>query len=140
MWSAAGFCSETSSIYSVYAPFKYSYCSTWSFISFLCSGYPPSHIRCSFCLLSEKKCIEDVAEWMGDSKSKMGDDETELMPLTRDRNEVRLSVYYFLSLFDTLVFYLDETLSMGAHNKIYTCVVFFSLGCAQQICRFSSSL
>ena len=36
MWSAAGLCSGTSSIYSVYTPFKYRYLSVWSFISFLC--------------------------------------------------------------------------------------------------------
>ena len=35
-WSAAEFCSGTSSIYSVYTHSKYCYLSVWSFISFLC--------------------------------------------------------------------------------------------------------
>ena len=36
MWSAAGFCSGTSSIYSVYTSFTCRYLPIWSFISFLC--------------------------------------------------------------------------------------------------------
>ena len=57
MWSAAGFCSGSSSVYSVYTPSKHRYLSVWSFMSFLCKWFPASQIKCSFwlsssCLLS----------------------------------------------------------------------------------------
>ena len=85
MWSTAGFCSGTSSIYSVYTPFKYRYLSIWSFISFLAddSQLHKSSIPSDFPVLAcyLKDCIEDVAEWMGDSKLKMNDDKTELMAI-----------------------------------------------------------
>ena len=39
----------------------------------------PSNFAVLVCCL--KYCIEDVAEWMGDSKLKMNDDKTELMAI-----------------------------------------------------------
>ena len=85
MWSAAGFCSGTSSIYSVYTPSKYRYLlvrSSYHFFaedSQLHKSSNPSDFPVLPCCL--KDCIEDVAEWMSDSKLKMNDDKTELMAI-----------------------------------------------------------
>ena len=92
MWSAAGFCSWTSSIYSVYTPSKCCYLSIWSFLfSFFSffffftddSQLHKSNVRSDFPVLAccLKDCIEDVAEWMGDCKLKMNDDKTERMAI-----------------------------------------------------------
>ena len=62
-----------------------------------------------------KDCIEDVAEWMGDSKLKMNDDKTELMAIgTRSKlSQVIPSlalcpslilIFHSLSLIESLVF------------------------------------
>ena len=85
MWSAAGFCSGTSSIYSVYTPFKYCYFQSGISYHFfvddsqLHKSSVPSDFAVFACCL--KDCIEDVAEWMADSKLKMNDDKTELMAI-----------------------------------------------------------
>ena len=85
MWRATGFCSGTSSIYSVYTPLKYRYLSIWYFISFFADDSQlhnwsiPSDFPVLACCL--KDCVEDVAECMGDSKLKMNDDKTELMAI-----------------------------------------------------------
>ena len=73
----------------------------------------PSDFPVLACCL--KDCIEDVAEWMGDSKLKMNDDKLSLWPLAPGPNSVRLSltlplcpslvvIYHSLSLLETLVF------------------------------------
>ena len=72
------------SIYSVYTPFKYRYFSGLSYHFFaddpqLHKSSVPSDFPVLACCL--KDCIEDVAEWMGDSKLKMSDDKTELMAI-----------------------------------------------------------
>ena len=94
----------------------------------------PSDFPVLACCL--KDCIEDVAECMADSKLKMNDDKTELMAIgTRSKlsqvipNLAPMSIsgcdiYHSLSLLETLVFYLDETLSMDAHIK-YLCRILF---------------
>ena len=82
-----------------------------------------------------KDCIEDVAEWMGDSKLKMNDDKTELMAIgTRSKlSQVIPSLapmsisgcdIPFSQSVRNLGFYLDETLSMDAHIK-YLCRILF---------------
>ena len=48
-------------------------------ISRLHKSSVPSDFPVLACCL--KDCIEDVAEWMGDSKLKMNDDNTELMAI-----------------------------------------------------------
>ena len=78
-----------------------------------------------------KDCIEDVAEWMGDSKLTMNDDRTELMAIgTRSELSQVLPDLAPMSISGcgipfsqsvrNLGFYLDETLSMDAHIK-YPC-------------------
>ena len=82
-----------------------------------------------------KDCIEDVAEWMGDSKSKMNDDKTDLLAIgTRSKlsqvipNLAPVSIsgcdIHFSQSVRNLGFYLDETLSMDAHIK-YLCRILF---------------
>ena len=82
-----------------------------------------------------KDCIEDVAEWMADSKLKMNDDKTELMAIgTRSKlsqiipNLAPRSIsgcdIPFSQSVRNLCFYLDETLSMDAHIK-YLCRILF---------------
>ena len=82
-----------------------------------------------------KDCIEDVAEWMGDSKLKMNDDKTELMAIGT-RSKLRQVIPHlapvaisgcdipFSQSVRNLGFYLDETLSMDAHIK-YLCRILF---------------
>ena len=88
----------------------------------------PSDFPVLACCL--KDCIEDVADWMADSKLKMNDDKTELMAIgTRSKlsqvipNLVPMSIsgcdIPFSQSVRNLGFYLDETLSMDAHiNKL----------------------
>ena len=89
----------------------------------------PSDFPVLACCL--KDCIEDVAEWMGDSKLKMNDDKTELMAIGT-RSKLRQVIPHlspvaisgcdipFSQSVRNLGFYLDETLSMDAHIK-YLC-------------------
>ena len=92
------------------------------------SGFPV--LAC--CL---KDCIEDVADWMADSKLKMNDDKTELMAIgTRSKlsqvipNLAPMSIsgcdIPFSQSVRNIGFYLDETLSMDAHIK-YLCRILF---------------
>ena len=89
----------------------------------------PSDFAVLACCL--KDCIEDVADWMADSKLKMNDDKTELMAIgTRSKlsqvipNLAPMSIsgcdIPFSQSVRNLGFYLDETLSMDAHIK-YLC-------------------
>ena len=93
----------------------------------------PSDFPVLVCCL--KNCIEDVAEWMGDSKLKMNDDKTELMAIgTKSKlsqvipNLAPMSIsgcdIPFSQSVRNLGFYLDETLSMDAHVE-YLCRVLF---------------
>ena len=93
----------------------------------------PSDFPVLACCL--KDCIEDVADWMADSKLKMNDDKTELMAIgTRSKlsqvipNLVPMSIsgcdIPFSQSVRNLGFYLDETLSMDAHIK-YLCPILF---------------
>ena len=93
----------------------------------------PSDFPVLACCL--KDCIEDVAEWMADSKLKMNDDKTELMAIgTRSKlsqvipNLAPVSIsgcdIQFSQSVRNLGFYLDETLSMDAHIK-YLCSILF---------------
>ena len=133
------FCCGTSFIYSVYTPFKYRYLSIWYIISFLCRWFPlhkssvPSDFPDLACCL--KDCIEDVAEWMADSKLKMNDNKTELFGIgTRSKlsqvipNLAPMSIsgcdIQFSQSVRNLAFYLDEMLSIDAHIK-YLCRILF---------------
>ena len=100
------------------------------------SSVPPDFPVLACCL---KDCIEDVAEWMGDSKLKMNDDKTELMTIgTRSvssqviPNLTPMSVsgceLPFSQSVRNLGFYLDDTLSMDAHIE-YMCRIFFCQLC-----------
>ena len=93
----------------------------------------PSDFPVLACCL--KDCIEDVAKWMGDSKLKMNDDNTELMAIgTRSKlskvipNLAPMSIsgcdIPFSQSVRNLGFYLDEMLSMDAHIK-YLCRILF---------------
>ena len=85
----------------------------------------PSDFPVLACCL--KDCIEDVAEWMADSKLKMNDDKTELMAIgTRSKlsqvipNLAPMSIsgcdIPFSQSVRNLGFYLNETLSMDAQS------------------------
>ena len=93
----------------------------------------PSDFPVLACCL--KDCIEDVAEWMGDSKLKMNDDKAELMAIgTRSKlsqvipNLAPMAIsgcdVPFSQSVRNLGFCLDETLSMDAHIK-YLCRILF---------------
>ena len=93
----------------------------------------PSDFPVLACCL--KDCIEDVAEWMGDSKLKMNDDKIELMAIgTRSKlsqvipNLAPMSIsgcdIPFSQSVRNLGFYLYETLFMDAHIK-YLCLILF---------------
>ena len=82
-----------------------------------------------------KDCIEDVAEWMADSKLKINDDKTELMAIgTRSKlgqvipQLAPMSIsgcdIPFSQSVRNLGFYSDEMLSMDAHIK-YLCRILF---------------
>ena len=96
------------------------------------SGVPSDFLVLVCCL---KDCIEDVTEWMGDSKLKMNDDKTELMAIDTSSklsqvipNLAPMSISVcdipFSQSVRNLGFYLDETLSMDAHIK-YLCRILF---------------
>ena len=96
------------------------------------SSVPSDFLVLACCL---KDCIEDFAEWMGDSKLKMNDGKTELMAIgTRSKlsqvipNLAPMSIsgcdIPFSQSVRNLGFYLDETLSMDAHIK-YLCRILF---------------
>ena len=91
------------------------------------SNVPSDSLVLACCL---KDCIEDVTEWMGDSKLKVNDDKTELMVIsTRSKlsqifpNLAPMSISGCDILFSQSVrnlgFYLDEMLSMDAHNTVH---------------------
>ena len=91
----------------------------------------PSDFPVLACCL--KDCIEDVAEWMDDSKLKMNDDKTELVAIgTRSKlsqvipNLAPMSIsgcdIPFSQSVRNLGFCLDETLSMDAHIKYLCCI------------------
>ena len=139
MWSAAGFCSGTSSIYSVYTTLSTVICQSGLSYHFFAddSQLHKSSVPSDFSVLacSLKDCIEDVAEWMGDSKLKMNDDKSDLMAIgTRSKlsqvipNLAPMSIsgcdIPFSQSVRNLGFYLDETLSMDAHIK-YLCRILF---------------
>ena len=82
-----------------------------------------------------KDCIEDVAEWIGDSKLKMNNNKTELIAIGTGSklsqvipNLAPMSIsgcdIPFSQSVRNLGFYLDETLSMDAHI-IYLCRILF---------------
>ena len=82
-------------------------------------------------------CIEDVAEWMSDSKLKMNDnDKIELMDIgTRSKLSQVIPVAFAISGCDRPLslsfgnpgFYLDETLSMDAHFQNLCRILFCQL-------------
>ena len=93
----------------------------------------PSDFLVPACCL--KDCIEDVTEWMCDSKLKMNDDKTELRTIgTRSKlsqvisNLVPMSIsgcdIPFSQSVRNLGFYSHETLSMDAHIQ-YLCRILF---------------
>ena len=97
-----------------------------------------------------KDCIEDVAEWMADSKLKMNDDKTELMAIgTRSKlsqvipNLAPMSIsgcdIPFSQSVRNLGFYLDETLSMAAHMKYLCRILFCQLRRIRKIRSFLST-
>ena len=93
----------------------------------------PSDFPVLACCL--KDFIEDVAEWMGDSKLNMNDDKTELMAIGT-RSKLSQVIPYlapmsisgcdisFSQSVRNLGFYLDETLSMDALIKYLCCILF----------------
>ena len=94
---------------------------SWLHNSSILSDYP----ALAFCL---EDCIEDVVEWMGDSKLKMNDDHTEIIALCTRLNISQVipncnpkSISGYDMPFSQSVknpgFYLVETLSMDAHIK-----------------------
>ena len=93
----------------------------------------PSDFPVLACCL--KDCIEDVAEWMGDSKLKMNGDKTEFMAIdTRPKlsqvipNPTTMSIsgcdIPFSQSVRNLGFHLDETLFMDVHIKYLCCNLF----------------
>ena len=97
-----------------------------------------------------KDCIEDGAEWMGDSKLKMNDDKTELMAIGT-RSKLRqviphlapmsisgCDILFSLSV-RNLGFYLDETLPMAAHIKCLCRILFCQLRRIGKIRSFLST-
>ena len=108
----------------------------------------PSDFPVLACCL--KDCIEDVAEWMADSKLKMNDDKTELMAIgTRSKlsqvipNLAPMSISVcdipFSQSVRNLGFYLNETLSMDAHIKYLCRILFCQLHRIGKICSFLST-
>ena len=96
------------------------------------SSVPSDFPVLAYCL---KDCIEDVAEWMGDSKLMINNDKNGLMamgnrsklsqvipnltPMSISGCDIPVSLFV-----RNLGFYLDETLSMDAHIK-YLCRILF---------------
>ena len=118
MWSATGFCLVPLLFTLHTLPFSAIICQSGLSYHFFAddsqlhkSSVPFDFPVLACCLID---CIEDVAEWMGDSKLKMNDDKTELMAIGT-RSKVRLSltlplcqslvvIYHSLRLLETLVF------------------------------------
>ena len=97
-----------------------------------------------------KNCIEDVTEWMGESKLKMNDDKTELMDIgTRSKlspvipNLAPMSIsgcdIPFSQSVRNLGFYLDETLPTDAHIKCLCHILFCQLRRIGKIRSFLST-
>ena len=108
----------------------------------------PSDFPVLACCL--KDCIEDVAEWMGDSKLKVNDDKTELMDIgIRSKlsqvipNLAPMSIsgcdIPFSQSVRNLGFYLDERLSMDAHIKYLCRILFCQLRRTEKIRSFLST-
>ena len=108
----------------------------------------PSDFPVLACCL--KDCIEEVAEWMADSKLKMNDDKTELMAIgTRSKlsqvihNLAPMSIagcdIPFSQSVRNLGFYLDETLSMDTHIKYLRRILFCQLRKIGKIRSFLST-
>ena len=108
----------------------------------------PSDFPVLACCL--KDCIEDVAEWMADSKLKMNDDKTEVMAIgTRSKlsqvihNLAPMSIsgcdIPFSQSVRNLGFYLDEMLSMDAHIKYLCRILFCQLSRTGKIRSFLST-
>ena len=138
MWSAAGFCSGTSSICGAYTPYKYRFCQSGLSYNFFAddSQLRKSSVLSAFPVLAccLKDSIEDVAERKDNSKW-MNEDKTELMAIcTRSRlsqvipNLAPMSIsgcdIPFYQSVRNLGFYLDEPLSTYAHIK-YLCRILF---------------
>ena len=98
----------------------------------------PSDFPVLACCL--KDCIEDVAEWLADSKLKMNDDKTELMAIgTRSKlsqiipNLAPVSIsgcdIPFSQSVRNLGFYLDERCPWM--HILSTCAAFCSVSCAE---------
>ena len=96
----------------------------------------PSDFPVLACCL--KDCIEDVTEWMGDSKLKMNNDKTELIA-TGTRSKLSQAIPNLAPMpisgcdiplsqsVRNLGFYLDETLSMDAHIAYLCRILFYQL-------------
>ena len=108
----------------------------------------PSDFPVLACCL--KDCIEDVAEWMGDSKLKVNDDKAELTAIgTRSKlsqvmpNFTPMSIsgcdIPFFQSVRNLGFYLDETLSMDSHIKYLSRILFCQLRRIWKIHSFLST-
>ena len=108
----------------------------------------PSDFPVLVCCL--KDCIEDVAEWMGDSRLKMHDDKTERMAIgTRSKlcqvmpnlASIAISVcdIPFSQSVRNLGFYLEETLSIDAHIRYLCCILFCQLRRIGKIRSFLST-
>ena len=93
---------------------------------------------CPFLACCLKHCIEDVAEWMDDSKLKLNDDKTELMAIGTRPKLSQVTPYLapmsitgcdipFSQSVRNLGIYLDETLSMDAHIKCVCRILFCQL-------------
>ena len=96
------------------------------------SSVPSDFLVLGCCL---KDCIEDVADWMADSKLQKNDDNTELMAIgTRSKLSQVIPNLAPMSISGCDIplsqsvrnfrFYLDEMLSMDAHIK-YLCRILF---------------
>ena len=108
----------------------------------------PSDFPVLACCL--KDCIEDVAEWMADSKLKMNDDKTELMASgTRPKLSQVISNLASVSISGcdipcsqsvrNLDFYLDEKLSMDANIKFLCRILYCQLHIIGKIRSFLST-
>ena len=111
------------------------------------SSFPSDFPVLACCL---KDCIEDVTEWMGDSKLKVNDDKTELMAIAARSilsqvipNLAPISIsgcdIPFSQSVRNLGFYLDETLSMDANIKYLCRILFCQLRRIGQIRSFLST-
>ena len=108
----------------------------------------PSDFPVLACCL--KGCIEDVAEWIADSKLKIDDNKTVLMAIgTRSKisqvipNLIPMSIsgcdIPLSQSVRNIGFYLDETLSMDAHIKYLCRILFCQLSRTGKIRSFLST-